>query len=331
MMRTKTILAAGLTALACTWSARQAAADTWKQPQPRLFISTGGRRGLKVLPARDANARTVATAIQFRLEPDGSERELWKVPLVNQPVLAFVDEPLDEASAEAPQACAFATINEWGRAGYGHSLVVYSGSGQVLCDLTLEMLLTPREIAQHTTRSVSSRHWLEGAALGFHSRSFDIDLPWGKSISVDSQTGAIHKTTRTRSSPPQSASDLIARASRLASRTHHYPRASSPQEAIGLFIIYLCRDDRKGFKRYATDRFFHDATGGPHSDSRGRRHLPHIDLKKGGAVWARKRVRWESISTNSATAWIGSDSKENQIALKRFKTGWKITRLYPGF
>jgi hypothetical protein len=92
-------------------------------PEPRVFASSSGRTGLKVLPKGNG-----AVGICFTLNEDGSERVLWRRDLVNVPGDVVV---LDQAG-DAHRVVV--TLDTHGMLGGQHALVVYNAKGEPTLD-----------------------------------------------------------------------------------------------------------------------------------------------------------------------------------------------------
>ena len=64
-----------------------------------------------------------------------------------------------------------------------------------IADYSLEDLLTPREIGDRVTASISSRHWTAGADFSFEMNPsaplLKIRLPWGRLVVIDLITGRL--------------------------------------------------------------------------------------------------------------------------------------------
>ena len=66
--------------------------DYWGDPQPGMFASDQGDRVLKVIPNHAEGVRCTSSATWIQLNPDGSERVLNKLKLVNAPVRVLIPE-----------------------------------------------------------------------------------------------------------------------------------------------------------------------------------------------------------------------------------------------
>lgn len=171
-------------------------ADSWVNPTPRIFASDDGHWGLKVLPGTPRigpiPADAVATGILLGINDDGSDRILWKMPLVNIPVQALV--------FKSYQKLFVVTLDTWFRMGYEHSLVIYDKEGKVVRDLRLEDFLTEKEWRAHVDVSTSSRHWRKDAKFDFvhdeKNPKLLITFDWGKVLEVELPTGEIAEHQR---------------------------------------------------------------------------------------------------------------------------------------
>jgi hypothetical protein len=101
--------------------------------------------------------------------------------LINTPHRVLVDD----------DGQAVVTIDTYARLGFAHSLVIYGEQGKLVRDFELEDLLTKEEIDGKVSRSVSSRHWTDGAAFKIEGGHFVAILGWGKVIRVELGTGKI--------------------------------------------------------------------------------------------------------------------------------------------
>ena len=173
-MRVTAVLVALVAAIATGWVSR-ALADSWLAPKPRIFASSFGDYGLKMIPGEPS-----ASATLFTLNEKGEEQAAWQGPLVNIPYRVYVSD-----------AGRVVTVDTYARLGYEHALVVYDEKGKVLADYQLEDLLTAEEIKDHVAVTAGSRWWNNDAQIGFSpdGETFTIELPWGKVIMVDLKTG----------------------------------------------------------------------------------------------------------------------------------------------
>ncbi|MBY0526291.1 MAG: hypothetical protein K2R98_23055 [Gemmataceae bacterium] len=159
-------------------------ADKWGAPVAQIFASSEGTCGLKILPPPDGAARKSQGRL-FSLDPEGKEKPIWDVRLVNIPVRALISD----------DGKYVATLDTWGGTGFDHSLVVYGPTGNMVADFKLEDLLTQEEIGKHTERSESSRRWAQNATFKFDrdKEKLTIAFNWGKVIRVSVTTGKIEK------------------------------------------------------------------------------------------------------------------------------------------
>jgi hypothetical protein len=163
----------------------QAWADRWMPPQPRVYASERGERGLKVFPVAPDD-RGFASQWQGRLFAvghDGEDETVWQAPLVCVPRQAFVS-----------RTGAVVTVDEYGAMGYAHSLVVYGAAdGKVIADHKLEDLFTAEEIQEHAPATASSRWWAGEAKFSFDESGnrFNVAMNWGKSFSINLADGSI--------------------------------------------------------------------------------------------------------------------------------------------
>lgn len=175
-------------------------ADDWASPQTRMFTSEGGRYACKVVPQsfQSAEGRMV------RFAEDGEDQTVWRKPLVNVPMRAFLP----------PRRTHLVTVDTYANLGYEHSLVLYDAKGKVVADYKLEQLLEKNEIRQHVPQSVSSRWWAEQAKFRFEmepqNERFVIELPWGKTLSMKLANGELTKTMLQAPAPGEVAKPLPA-------------------------------------------------------------------------------------------------------------------------
>jgi len=135
--------------------------DRWPAPVPRVFASSDGLFGFKVLPTPDAKN---ATGTLFTLDASGAEKVVWSRPLVCVPVEVRV-------SAKGHVA----TLDVWGTKGKEHSLVLYDRAGKVVADHPLTELFKawPPEKNPFFIVTVGSIHWTLTTEAGYDLR----DLP----------------------------------------------------------------------------------------------------------------------------------------------------------
>lgn len=157
-----------------------ARAADWASPQKFETFSLDRRVKAVFEPAlSDAGGGKLKVS---EMTADG-EHVLYETRLAAFPAKAFVSG-----------RGAVVTVDEHGRKGYAHSVVVYSSEGKLLKDYALERLLTPEEIEQNVPVSVSSRHWIgnvPGFAFSDDDSHFQIRTQWGKSLVFNLATGEI--------------------------------------------------------------------------------------------------------------------------------------------
>lgn len=126
-----------------------------------------------------------SASAQVLKKEGGRYVQMFQVKLVNG------DSPYEAFISNSGH---FLTIDEHANAGYEHSLVVYGVQGNVLKDYALEDLLSEEEIKQNVAISVSSRWWLgDEPKFSFKGdKTFVIETGWGKTLSIDLQTGALN-------------------------------------------------------------------------------------------------------------------------------------------
>jgi hypothetical protein len=167
-----------MVALAC---APLATSDEPGYPFPtRIFASPNGRYGLTLRKiTRDERVIVGAELRLFTYDLEGREEDVWTKTLDFFPQRAVVSD-----------GGRVATVDEWGRLGYDHALVVLGRDGVVLKDHHLDDLLSDAEIRKHVTKTVSNRVWTIDVRFDFQDDSLSIVFPWKKTISVDLTTGA---------------------------------------------------------------------------------------------------------------------------------------------
>jgi hypothetical protein len=188
-------------------------ADKWAPPKPQIFASPWGNHGFKVLKPEFGRA---SEGVLFRLDAEGKEQVVWQARLINTPHRVLVDD--DGQSV--------VTIDTYGRLGFAHSLVIYGEQGKLVRDFELEDLLTKEEIENKVSRSVSSRHWTDGADFKIDNGHFVAKLSWGKVIRVELGTGTIVDAAPAASSADKRFPGLIGTAVKDGEPTriaYHYP------------------------------------------------------------------------------------------------------------
>ena len=156
-------------------------ADSWVTPTPRVFGSTWGNRGFKVLRPTLIGP---SDGVLFCLDADGKEQIVWEAKLVNTPHRVLVDD----------SGRFVASIDTYANLGFAHSLVIYGDKGKVIRDFKLEDLLTQDEISKNVARTETSRHWAKKCAFQLESDHLVLRLSWGKVIRIELLTGKIAET-----------------------------------------------------------------------------------------------------------------------------------------
>lgn len=211
--RPVTRLAAACALLAGAFTGAPAQAEPWKTVRPvwnapvaRYFTSGDGRFAWKVVPGAAG-----ATGVLTTLNPDGTEREIWRRDLDHVPVDALI------AGGAQPYVAAFDT---WGRAGNAHSLTLYAPNGDIIRDFTLEQLLSADDIAARVASTECCRWWREGVEptiLGRDNPTLRLDFPWGKTVIVDLASGRTPLLAEIREGAPLAALALSSDGTILAS------------------------------------------------------------------------------------------------------------------
>jgi hypothetical protein len=165
-------------------------ADSWTNPAPAVFAAEHGSYAVKRLCERPW---TSARLVLFRLNDAGEEITVWTRDLLHVPHRLLVS---DRGWVVG--------VDEWGRLGYNHALVVWDPSGKQVADYRLEQLLSPGDIREHCAISTSSRRWATDARFRFehqgrggsdakpegHDRLV-MTLSWGQRLTFDLRTGAL--------------------------------------------------------------------------------------------------------------------------------------------
>jgi hypothetical protein len=187
-------------------------ADKWAPPTPRVFASPSGSYGFKVLKPQFGST---SEGMLFRLDGEGKEEVIWQGQLINTPQRVLVDD----------DGKSLVTIDTYGRLGFAHSVVVYGEKGKLIRDFELEDLLTKEEIEGKVARSVSSRHWTDGADLKIENSHFVARLAWGKTLRIELASGKIVESA-TATADDIKAGGLIGTAEKDGEATriaYHYP------------------------------------------------------------------------------------------------------------
>ena len=123
------------------------------------------------------------------------EETVWEAPLITAPGRVLVSD-----------GNVVVTLDMECRVGWEHSLVVYGSKGRRIADYSLEDLLTPEEIRDRVTGSISSRHWTAGADFSFEMNPsvqlLKIRLPWGRLVVIDLITGKLRQEAEAQSPYP---------------------------------------------------------------------------------------------------------------------------------
>ncbi len=194
-------------------------ADTWPDPERRVFTSRHGAHRVVVLPA----SRT-RQAAWWSGRTDGSgdpakailqARRWWGYRKVLEFDLANPIAPVNALVSE--DGTRIVTFDDWHMMGYGPNVVViYGESGQLIRRLALTDLLSPGDIAT-LSKSSSSIHWrgtpeFNGRQLilrvfpSTHSSTLQPDsVPCPLILPIDLTTGTPVEPVRDRLSPGELA------------------------------------------------------------------------------------------------------------------------------
>lgn len=172
-------------------------ANTYAEPSARLFASSDGQHGMKVIPEKrvplnpDESLRQ-SRATVFGLMDDGRERTMWRRVLPNIPVQVVIEDTLPEfgplvatlGSSEGDQ-----TDKHW--------LILYDRKGKVIRDLDIEGLsglMSPNDAAEIISEQspITRRHivgrWLEGSVLRFEDGALQIRPKSGHVVIISAET-----------------------------------------------------------------------------------------------------------------------------------------------
>lgn len=175
-------------------------------PNPHVFSSPDGETSLKVVPVYEGTDEGKAKVTQFCIERDGNERMMWREFLLD-------DAPM-EVLVPNSFLDYFVAINGHRDLGFKDAIVICHLDGRVVRVLELEDFLSPREISDHVSYTVSSRRWRAGASFSFDVPSsetiedkgdfkiahvenhydkaiLNIVFPWGKKVSIELATGKV--------------------------------------------------------------------------------------------------------------------------------------------
>lgn len=155
-------------------------ADDWAGPSPRIFASEDGDQILKIVPSQPTAAKGTSVASWVQLNQNGDELASARFPLVNTPLRALIPDW---------RVNAFVTLDTHASVGHEHAVVIYRRGGQVVRELELEDFLTPQELHDHTTLSISSRWWRREATFSFEvpEKKTEQDAGDHKVITVQAQ------------------------------------------------------------------------------------------------------------------------------------------------
>jgi hypothetical protein len=170
-----------LAVLATLVLASNAGADKWRTPERRVVSSPTAGFELVVDPHSSKNRARISL---FRVS-SGKRTQRYSRPAVNDwtPLSAFVT---DDGRV--------VTLNEAGRMGYEHTLVIYDPHGRVVVDRHLDDVLLKEE-QPLVRRSVSSRHWLyRGEPPRIVGERLMVTTSWGSELAIDLVDGSIRRS-----------------------------------------------------------------------------------------------------------------------------------------
>ena len=160
-------------------------ADTWSRPEEKIVESPNAKYRLSLVPG-DYKKKTPPTIALEKLNHQKNEI-LYKRALVNEisPVKIYVSD-----------LGYVITLNDWGRSGFKHSLVIYDQKGNIIRDSRLEDIFTEEEIKAKVKHTISSRWWLYlGETPYFNDNSFVITTLWGTILNINIIDGKINQKT----------------------------------------------------------------------------------------------------------------------------------------
>jgi hypothetical protein len=166
--------------------------DRWPAPSPRVFASSDGAFGFKVLPSGDVRG---ATGTLFTIDPTGAEKPVWTRILTCLPVEVRISNQGHVA-----------TLDVWGGKGKEHALVLYDRNGKTVADHALSELFEFAAPAKNPffLTTPSSIHWTMSVEIGYDLRNlrppetptasgalFALRGVWKETVVFDPDTGKL--------------------------------------------------------------------------------------------------------------------------------------------
>ena len=175
-------------------------ADIKVPPRASKFTSQDGLWGLSIGPS--GVSKDIASGRLFCIEPDGSEKDIWKQNLLNAPDLVLVSwHPAnqigsgfpDQNIANIPEVVHVVTIDSLSQLQGKEPIVIYGHRADDIRKCALSELLSEREI----------RKKLSGGSLEYAAdfRFVDntqllVEFNWGKKCVIDLSTGKVWNKER---------------------------------------------------------------------------------------------------------------------------------------
>lgn len=176
----------GLTVLLCIATAsivyQAAYADRAYPPVPRRVFSSSNGCVAAWISTSTRQASSRIQVVQYL--DDGSEKELWATNLSYIPVRLFVGHKGDVVA-----------IDRWGALGQDKSIVYFDMNGVKKKELSLDDILTPKEIERNVITTVSNRFWARRMIVWFNRDSVDLSLEWGKRLVLLRDSGELVHTS----------------------------------------------------------------------------------------------------------------------------------------
>lgn len=164
--------------------AAHGSADEWAPRRAAVFADPHGTYVARVSPS-PAGAADLSL---LRVAPEGNHECVWSVTLPYTPERAVVSS-----------RGTLATLNQYARPGYRHSVVIWNSHGHTVCDYSLDDLLPSDDVALFFGKQVASRFWLHTAHVRFAEPRCDLPgellqltFNWGRQVIINAATGRVH-------------------------------------------------------------------------------------------------------------------------------------------
>lgn len=170
-----------LPVLALLAAAAPAHADDWAAPTTKYLKSESGRYRAVVVPGAPGGKKHAASATLYDDKDAVHPQRLYRRALVNEvaPAQIFLAD-----------SGHLVTIDEWGKAGYRHALVIYDKKGRVVVDCALEQMLSAEDLRQ-VEESESSRWWrAREEPVWLEAGALLVKSAWGPVLRFELATGA---------------------------------------------------------------------------------------------------------------------------------------------